>query len=118
MFDKMSYWYETITVNVNFLGLDTNVMAGRTGGYDETKGIFSNVVYMPCTADNNFVPKIPKQHVDMIYICCPNNPTGTTLTREQLAKNDGLSLEEFKEWFKGYDLSQPMAIIHFTRFRY
>ncbi|WP_182188384.1 LL-diaminopimelate aminotransferase [Pectinatus frisingensis] len=66
--------------------LDTNVMAGRTGGYDETKGIFSNVVYMPCTADNNFVPKIPKQHVDMIYICCPNNPTGTTLTREQLAK--------------------------------
>ena len=52
---------------------------------------------------------------DPVVMSSTNNPH---LTREQLAKNDGLSLEEFKEWFKGYDLSQPMAIIHFTSFRY
>lgn len=65
--------------------LDTNVMAGRTGAYNEATGMFSKVTYMPCTAENNFVPAFPKEHVDMIYICCPNNPTGTTLTKQQLA---------------------------------
>ncbi len=66
--------------------LDTNVMAGRTGLYEKAAGIFENVVYMPCIAENNFIPELPKQHVDMIYICCPNNPTGTTMSKEQLAK--------------------------------
>lgn len=66
--------------------LDTNVMAGRTGEYIADKGIFENVVYMPCTAQNNFLPQKPTQHVDMIYICCPNNPTGTTMTKDQLAE--------------------------------
>lgn len=66
--------------------LDTNVMAGRTGAYNEAKGMFDKVVYMPCTAENNFVPSFPKEHVDMIYICCPNNPTGTTLSKKQLAE--------------------------------
>ncbi|WP_196594900.1 LL-diaminopimelate aminotransferase [Pectinatus sottacetonis] len=66
--------------------LDTNVMAGRTGSYDKDAGIFRNVVYMPCIAKNNFVPAIPDKHVDMIYICCPNNPTGTTLSKQQLTK--------------------------------
>lgn len=44
------------------------------------------MIYMPCTAENNFVPEIPEQTPDIIYICCPNNPTGTTLTKEELQK--------------------------------
>lgn len=64
--------------------VDSNVMAGRTGEYDETSGTWSDVIYMPCTADNGFVPKLPEETPDLIYLCVPNNPTGTTLTREQL----------------------------------
>ena len=52
--------------------VDSNVMAGR------------HIVKLPCTAENGFVPELPKEHVDVIYLCYPNNPTGTTLTREQL----------------------------------
>lgn len=55
--------------------LDTNIMAGR-----------KNIVYMPSTAENNFVPELPKMQVDMIYLCMPNNPTGTTLNKEELKK--------------------------------
>ena len=66
--------------------VDTNAMAGRTGEYQKDKECWSNVIYMPCTAENNFVPDIPKEIPDMIYICCPNNPTGTTLNKEQLQK--------------------------------
>lgn len=62
--------------------LDTNVMAGRTG--DLTDGKFAGVVYLPCNADNDFVPSLPTGRVDMIYLCFPNNPTGTTLTKSQL----------------------------------
>ena len=65
--------------------LDTNIMAGRTGLVKED-GTFEGVVYMPSTAENNFTPSLPTQHVDMIYLCCPNNPTGTTLSKEELAK--------------------------------
>lgn len=64
--------------------VDSNVMAGRTGEYDGETGIWSNVIYMPCTAENGFVPELPKETPDLIYLCVPNNPTGTTLTREQL----------------------------------
>ncbi|MFR2846134.1 MAG: LL-diaminopimelate aminotransferase [Hungatella hathewayi] len=64
--------------------VDSNVMAGRTGEYDEESGTWSNVIYMPCTAENQFVPELPKETPDLIYLCIPNNPTGTTLTREQL----------------------------------
>ncbi|WP_124067594.1 LL-diaminopimelate aminotransferase [Clostridium sp. E02] len=64
--------------------VDTNVMAGRTGDYDEETGKWSNVIYMPCTAQNKFVPDLPKETPDLIYLCVPNNPTGTTLNREQL----------------------------------
>ena len=64
--------------------VDSNVMAGRTGTYDLEKGIWSNVIYMPCTAENHFVPEFPKEVPDMIYLCLPNNPTGTTLTKDQL----------------------------------
>lgn len=66
--------------------LDSNVMAGRTGTYDSASGKFSKVVYMPCTAENNFSPALPTAKVDMIYLCFPNNPTGTTLTKDQLKK--------------------------------
>ena len=65
--------------------LDTNVMAGRTGELKED-GHFEGITYLPCDAGNNFSPELPKERVDMIYLCCPNNPTGTTLSKEQLAK--------------------------------
>lgn len=64
--------------------VDSNVMAGRTGEYDAQKGTWSNVIYMPCTAENGFVPELPKETPDLIYLCIPNNPSGTTLTRDQL----------------------------------
>ena len=62
--------------------VDSNVMAGRTGTYNDGK--WSNVTYLPCTAENGFVPELPKEKVDLIYLCLPNNPTGTTLTKDQL----------------------------------
>jgi LL-diaminopimelate aminotransferase len=62
---------------------DTNVMLGRTGAADE-KGYYQGVVYMPCTEANGFVPALPQEKVDIIYLCSPNNPTGTVATREQL----------------------------------
>lgn len=64
--------------------VDSNVMAGRTGVYDREKEIWSNVIYMPCTMENGFVPEFPEETPDMIYLCLPNNPTGTTITRAQL----------------------------------
>lgn len=65
--------------------VDSNVMAGRTGELDE-QGKWSKIVYLPCHAENNFVPELPKSRVDLIYLCFPNNPTGTTLSREELKK--------------------------------
>lgn len=64
--------------------VDSNVMAGRTGTYDPKTETWSDVIYMPCTAENHFVPEFPKEVPDMIYLCLPNNPTGTTLTKDQL----------------------------------
>lgn len=63
--------------------VDSNVMAGRTGVYDAASQTWSDVIYMPCNAENNFVPELPKETPDVIYLCYPNNPTGTTLTRKQ-----------------------------------
>lgn len=63
--------------------VDTNVMAGRAGNL-QVDGCWSNIVYMPVNAENNFVPDLPKEDVSVIYLCFPNNPTGTTLTRSQL----------------------------------
>ncbi len=63
--------------------VDTNVMAGRAGDLG-ADGRWDNLVYLPCTEANNFVPALPKDPVDVIYLCYPNNPTGTTLTRDQL----------------------------------
>lgn len=64
--------------------VDTNVMAGRTGTYDPSTETWSDVIYMPCTAENDFVPDFPKEEPDIIYLCFPNNPTGTTITKAQL----------------------------------
>ena len=64
--------------------VDTNAMAGRAGEPNE-KNEWSNLVYLPCNEANDFVPELPQQNVDIIYLCYPNNPTGTTLTKEQLA---------------------------------
>jgi len=63
--------------------VDTNVMAGNTGEADEN-GAYEGLVYLPCTAENNFMPAIPEEKVDLIYLCYPNNPTGTTASRDQL----------------------------------
>ncbi len=65
--------------------VDTNVMAGHTGPADEN-GRYGKLVYMPVTAETNFEPAIPDQHVDLIYLCYPNNPTGTVASREMLTK--------------------------------
>lgn len=65
--------------------LDSNVMAGRTGALD-SEGRFGNIVYLPCTAENGFRPALPDRPVDLIYLCVPNNPTGTALPRTELKK--------------------------------
>ncbi len=64
--------------------VDSNVMAGRTGTYDPKTEMWSDVIYMPCVKENGFMPDFPKQAPDMIYLCLPNNPTGTALTKDQL----------------------------------
>ena len=64
--------------------VDSNVMAGRTGLYNESTGRFENVIYMPCTADNDFSPEFPVETPDLIYICSPNNPTGTAMSKDKL----------------------------------
>ena len=65
--------------------VDTNVMAGHTGSARKD-GSYDGIVYLPCTAENNFVPKPPKEHADLVYLCFPNNPTGAVATREQLTE--------------------------------
>lgn len=65
--------------------VDSNVMAGRAGEYVEGKG-FNKIVYMPCKAENNFLPEIPQEKVDMIYLCFPNNPSGVSISQEELKK--------------------------------
>lgn len=64
--------------------VDTNVMAGRTGTYDPVSEKWSDVIYMPCTERNGFVPELPDKTPDIIYLCFPNNPTGAAVTKEQL----------------------------------
>ncbi len=66
--------------------LDTNVMIGTAGKYNNEKGIYENVEYIPIKAENNFVPQLPKEDVDLIYFCLPNNPTGTVLSKDDLKK--------------------------------
>lgn len=65
--------------------VDTNVMAGRTGRA-AGQGRYEGIIYMPCTEENNFVPDLPKEKVDLIYLCFPNNPTGAVATKDNLAE--------------------------------
>ena len=66
--------------------VDTNAMAGRTGDYIPEQQKWSNVIYMPCTAETNFAPELPKETPDIIYLCFPNNPTGSTITKDELQR--------------------------------
>jgi len=65
--------------------VDTNVMAGHTGPADDC-GVYGGLVYLPCTAENGFMPDVPEEKVDVVYLCSPNNPTGAVATRERLEK--------------------------------
>lgn len=89
--------------------LDTNVMAGRSGAFKE--GRFDKIIYLPCVQENNFVPALPKEHADVIYLCSPNNPTGTAMTKEQLAcwvqyAQEHKSIILFDSAYEAY-ISQP-----------
>ena len=64
--------------------VDTNVMAGRSGDYNEEASQYTNITYLPCTAENGFKPALPRRDVDIIYLCYPNNPTGTVLRSAEL----------------------------------
>lgn len=64
--------------------VDSNVMAGRAGVYDKGSETWSNVIYMPCVAENGFTPELPGETPDMIYLCFPNNPTGAAINKAQL----------------------------------
>lgn len=66
--------------------IDTNAMAGRTGEYLEELQKWSQVIYMPCTEETNFVPELPSEEPDLIYLCYPNNPTGSTITKKELQR--------------------------------
>lgn len=66
--------------------LDTNVMIGVAGEYDKEKGMYDNIIYIPVKEENNFIPELPKESVDIIYLCFPNNPTGMVLPKEELKK--------------------------------
>lgn len=72
-----------VTDPVYTVYVDTNVMAGRTG-FMQDDGMYEGLVYLKCNAENDFVPELPEEPVDIIYLCFPNNPTGTTLTKDQL----------------------------------
>ena len=66
--------------------VDTNVMAGRTGEYNTVHENFDGVIYMPCRKENGFVPELPSEVPDLIYLCFPNNPTGSAITKDELQK--------------------------------
>ncbi len=66
--------------------VDSNAMAGRTGDYLPELGRWSNVIYMPCTKESGFAPELPKEEPDIIYLCFPNNPTGSTINKAELQK--------------------------------
>lgn len=71
--------------------IDSNVMCGRTGILED--GRWSNVVYLPCLSENNFVPEIPDRRIDILYLCYPNNPTGTVISKAELKKWVNYALE-------------------------
>ena len=96
--------------------IDSNVMSGRAGDLQED-GRWSRITYLPCTAENGFIPQIPDIRMDMVYLCYPNNPTGTTLTKEQLKQwvdyalaNDSLIL--FDAAYEAFIRRRRQAMCH------
>ena len=96
--------------------VDSNVMAGRTGQADDA-GQYEKIVYMPCTAENNFIPDLPERAVDIIYLCFPNNPTGAVITKKLLAEwvdfaRDNKSIILFDAAYESFitDSSLPHSI--------
>ena len=85
--------------------VDSNAMIGRAGVFENGK--WTDVTYFPCTAENNFVPQIPDRHVDMIYLCYPNNPTGTVLPKEELRKWDLLVLSQQPDRYSASERGAP-----------
>jgi len=103
--------------------VDTNVMAGNTGEGDES-GRYAGLVYLPCTAENSFEPALPEEKVDLVYLCFPNNPTGTVATREQLEKwvayakeNDAILLYDaaYEAYIQGSDIPKSIYEIEGAR---
>ncbi len=91
--------------------VDSNVMAGRTGDYDEKTGRWSRVIYMPCTTGNGFSPEFPQETPDIIYLCFPNNPTGAALPKGELQKwvdyaNEKKAVIVFDAAYEAY-ISEP-----------
>ena len=66
--------------------VDSNVMAGRAGDFDADTQTWSRIIYMPCLEENDFVPELPAEVPDLIYLCFPNNPTGAAITKDQLQR--------------------------------
>lgn len=97
--------------------IDSNVMGARAGNLESGK--WSNIVYIPCLAENDFIPELPSRRVDILYLCYPNNPTGTTLTKDELKRwvnyalaNDTLIL--FDAAYEAY-IQDPDIPTLFTR---
>ncbi len=97
--------------------VDSNVVGGRTTGYSEQLQEYKNFVYLPCTEENGFVPNIPNEKVDLIYLCSPNNPTGAVMTHEQLKRfvdyaNENKAVIIFDSAYSEYikDESLPRSI--------
>lgn len=95
--------------------LDTNVMAGRTGGFSD--GRYEGIVYLDSTKENGFVPGLPKEKVDLIYLCFPNNPTGSTISKDELKNwvdyaRDNKALILFDAAYESFirDASLPKSI--------
>ena len=94
-FQELVRWDNSIGVTdpIYPVYIDSNVMIGRAGELGED-GKWSNVTYMPCTAENGFNPALPDKRVDVIYLCYPNNPTGAVITKEKLAEWVNYALRE------------------------
>lgn len=96
--------------------VDTTVMSGKTGSCN-ANGYYSGIVYMPCTEENGFIPQLPKEKVDLIFLCYPNNPTGTVATKDELKKwvdyaNENNSVIFYDAAYQAYitDPSIPRSI--------
>ena len=99
--------------------VDTNAMSGRTGDYLADQQKWSNVIYMPCTASNGFLPEFPEEVPDLIYLCFPNNPTGGAITKPQLQEwvdyaNKNGSVIIYDAAYEAYisEENVPLSLIH------